>query len=105
MARSGATKEWIVLLESAPADQASLVDIGTLLAMLEAMGDEAGLGLHCADRLGVQFRERAVDSAMALSAILERWQAAAVRLLPPGWDVVRAEVLTPDEFARDCETG
>jgi hypothetical protein len=23
--------------------------------------------------------------------------------MPAGWDVVRAEVLTPDEFRRDCE--
>ena len=98
-------RRWIVLLEAVANTEASLVDIGTARAILVAMGDEDGVGLHGADRIAVQVRVDATDPAMALCSTLARWQPAAGRLLPPGWDVVRAEVLTPEELKYDCEVG
>lgn len=97
--------EWVVLLEAAADDRATLVDIGTVRAVLRLMGDDTGVGLHCPERIALQVRVRGTDAATALSTAMSRWQAAAVALVPPGWGVVRAEVLTPDEFTRDCEAG
>ena len=96
---------WIILLEAAPDGDASLVDIGTVRLILSAMGDEAGVALHAPDRVAVQVRVQAADVALALSQALRRWRVAAAKSAPAGWHVVRAEVLTPEEFTRDCEVG
>ena len=95
---------WIVLLEAAPDGNASLVDVGTVRVMLEAMGDEEGVALHAADRVALQVHMPAADAGVALAAALAQWRRAA-EAAPAGWDVVRAEVLTLDEFKRDCERG
>lgn len=96
---------WVVLLEAAADANASLLDIGTVQRMLRAMGDEDGVALHAPDRVAVQVPVHAADVAVALSAVLERWRLASVESVPAGWDVVRAEVLTPEEFTRDCQAG
>jgi hypothetical protein len=94
---------WVVILEAAPAVEASLIDIGTVRAVLRAMGDEDGVALHAADRMAVQVRIDGGDVALALSAALARWERLARKCVPPGWDVVRAEVLTPDELQKEFE--
>ena len=94
---------WIVLLEAAPDGGASLLDIGTLRVILRAMGDEDGVALHAADRVAVQVHVEAPDVAVALCTALARWRTVAASV-PPGWDVVRGEVLTPEEFARDAKS-
>jgi hypothetical protein len=91
-----------VLLEATPAADAAVVDVRAVRAILAAMGDAGGVGLHCPDRVAVQVRLAAADPALALAAALARWQPAAVHLVHAGWSVVRVEVLTPDEFSRDC---
>jgi hypothetical protein len=96
-------RTWVVLLEAAPATDAVVVDVRAVRAILVAMGDLGGVGLHCPDRIAVQVRLSAADPAMALAAALARWQPAAVHLVQAGWSVVRVEVLTPEEFRRDCE--
>ncbi len=94
---------WVVLLEAAPKIGASLVDIATARAVLRAMGDEDGVGLYAPDRVAVQVRVHGRDVAVALSVALVRWRIAAGMAALTGWVLVRAEVLTPDEFERDCE--
>ena len=96
---------WIILLEAAPDGDASLVDIGTVGAILRAMGDEGSVALHAPDRVAVQVPVQAADVALALCEALARWRARAAESLPAGWHVVRAEVLTPEEFRRDCGLG
>lgn len=100
----GRHREWVVLLEATAIGDATLLDVGTVRAVLELMGDRAGVALHSPERVAVQVRLRAHDPAMALSTAMSRWQVAAARL-PPGWEVVRAEVLTAEEFERDFEAG
>ena len=94
---------WVVLLEAAPNAEASLVDIGTVWATLRAIGDEGAVALHAPDRVAIQVRIEAADVALALVVALARWRQAAVAHAPAGWNVVRAEVLTPEELERDCE--
>lgn len=94
---------WIILVEAAPNGDASFVDIGTVRAILRALADRGGIALHAPDRIAVQVPVEAADAALALSDALARWRVAAAASLPAGWKVVRAEVLTADEFKRDCE--
>lgn len=93
---------YMVLLEAAANDDASFVDIGTARAVLSAMGDDDGVALRARDRLAVQVEVHAPDMALALAAALARWRLAAERL-PKGWQVVLAEVVTPEEFKNDHE--
>ena len=71
--------------------------------MVRAMGDENLAVLHCSDRVALQVSASARDVAEALSGVLDRWRAAASMMGLPSWEVIRAEVLTPAEFRRDCE--
>ncbi len=96
---------WIVLVEAAPNGEASLIDIGTVRTLLRAMGDQDGVALHASDRVAVQVQVQADDVLRAVGEALTRWRAAAAGSLPAGWHVVRAEVLTAEEFERDFELG
>ncbi len=95
---------WVVLLEAAPNGEASLLDIGTARVILRSMGDKDGVVLHAPDRVALQLKVRADDVALALGVALTGWRTAAATSVPAGWDVVRAEVLSPEEFKRDCES-
>ncbi len=55
------------------------------------------------DRVAVQVQVQARDVLGALGEALTRWRAAAAESLPAGWHVVRAEVLTLEEFERHWE--
>ncbi|MDQ3897008.1 MAG: hypothetical protein M3326_07135 [Actinomycetota bacterium] len=96
---------WIVLLEAASEGDASRFDPGTVRAIVREMGDADGVALRAPHRIAVQVQIQADDVACALGSALARWRAAASESAPPGWHVVRAEVLTPEEFKRDCELG
>lgn len=100
-ADGGEQGTWIVLVEATPNAQASLVEAETVCDLLVAIGDKDGAALHCPDRVAVQVRLSAVDAAEALSKVLRLWRGAVGRLALPDWNVVRAEVLTPEEFQRD----
>jgi hypothetical protein len=104
MAEASGGPTWIVLLEAAPAVDAEGVDVHAVRAILAAMGDAGGVGLHCPDRVAVQVRLSAADPSMALAVALARWRPAALHLVQAGWSVVRVEVLTPDEFRLDCQS-
>ena len=95
---------WVVLLEAA-SNGGSLGDMGAVRAILKAMRDADGVALHAPDRIAVQVQVQAADVALALGAALGSWHAAAPDSAPTGWHVVRAEVLTPEEFKKDCELG
>lgn len=94
---------WIVLLEAVSDGDGSPVDMATVKAILVGMGHEDAVGLHASARLAVQVRVDAADVAAALSEALARWRSAAAGLARAGWLIVRAEVLTPEEFRRDFE--
>ena len=96
-----AQRRWMVLLEAVPSAGTSLIDCDTADALLSALGDEHVGGLHRPDRVAVQVSMLAADVAAALTAVLARWRRAAADVRLHDWDVVRAEVLTPEEFERD----
>ncbi len=94
---------WIILVEAAPNERAAVADGGTMRAILRDMGCDDGVALHAPDRIAVQVQVEAADVALALCDALARWRTAAAESVPQGWHVVRAEVLTLEEFRRECE--
>lgn len=98
-----ARRRWMVLLEAVPSAGASLIDCDTADALLNSLGDEHVGALHRPDRVAVQVSVSAADVAAALAAVLSRWRRAAAHVGLYDWDVVRAEVLTPEEFELDAQ--
>ena len=98
-------QDWVVLLEATPGKEGtSPMDAETARALLRAMGDEDAIALQCPDRVGLQVRLTAADPMMALHTAFTRWRAVA-GTVGPGWNIVRAEILTLREFERDVEGG
>ncbi len=96
-------RRWIIVLEGARSGEASPIEADAVRSILQAMGEGDGAALHSSERLAVRVQVSADDVALALAEALARWRAAAARSLP-GWDVLRAEVLTPEEFESDCQS-
>ena len=96
--------EWVVLLEVA-ADSTGAVptrrQVEALLGALNA--GYVGGALHCPDRYAMQVRATGSGPLEALSDVLGRWAETVVQLDLPTGRVVRTEVLTPEELARDFE--
>ncbi|MGH9279848.1 MAG: hypothetical protein ACRD12_17330, partial [Acidimicrobiales bacterium] len=59
------------------------------------------LALHSDDRYALQIDVQAATPADALDWVLSRWNLAVSQVRLPAWEVVRTEVLTPEEFERD----
>ena len=101
---TGSYQMWIVLLEAVPTQNAPIVDALNAASILRAMG-ETVVGLHSRDRLAVQVSVPADDPGVALTTLLRRWRSAAPQMGLEGWDVVRAEVMTPEEFDLEFSRG
>jgi diguanylate cyclase (GGDEF)-like protein len=93
---------WVVLFE-VDGRAGDPMDAAVARSILEAIADADPSGLHSPDRVAFQAWVRAASAREALEAAIARWRAAARRWDVRGWEVVRAEVLAPEEFQRDCE--
>lgn len=97
-------RPWVVLLEATRTGEAPQVGATEARVVLHAMGYEAGAGLQAPDRVAVQVSVHAPDVASAVARVLDRWRGATLGLgALEHWDVVRAEVLTPEEFGREFQ--
>ena len=97
-------RSWIVLLEAVRTEETPAVDAATVWAVVRAVGDTA-VGLHCSDRLAVQVAVSASDPAAAATKLVRRWRTVAPGLGLEGWDMVRAEAMTPEEFELEFYAG
>ena len=89
--------KWVVVLEAA-----TRIDDSSLHRLLEVLADVHAVALHCSDRYAVQMQIAAGGQAEALFVALGRWRSALAAVGQPLTEVVRAEVLCPEEFERDC---
>ncbi len=92
-----ADAQWIVVLEAAVG-----VDDSSLHRMLQILSSAEAVALHCADRYAIQMEITAGGQAQALFVALTRWRSAHRAVDQPLTEVVRAEVLSREEFERDC---
>lgn len=94
--------KWVVLVEAAANGAGAVVepdDVGRLLEVLDP-GLNGG-ALHSPDRYALQLTTTAGSPGEALIDVLVRWADAVRKLGLPTWEVVRTEVLTPEELERD----
>jgi hypothetical protein len=95
-------REWVVLVEAA----GGCVDRATVSRLVSMLGGHAGdAALYDSDRCAIQVRAEGANPAAALSGVFIRWEDAVAELELQSWDVVRAEVLTLEEFESDFELG
>lgn len=97
------TAEWVVVLESSTEPRGG-TDLRSIQRLLEELSDLQPLALHGIDRYAVQVRVRALGHAEALRIAVGRWRAGVQRLGAGSPSLVRAEVLTLEEFELDCRT-
>lgn len=93
---------WVVLFE-VDGRAGDPMDVAVARSILDAIADAHPSGLHSPDRVAFQTWVRATTASEALESATARWLEATRRWNLRGWEVVRAEVLTPEEFQRDCE--
>jgi GGDEF domain-containing protein len=104
------TLQWVVLLEAVGPEQAgpSGQERGTgpahpfIERLLEQLSDCGPRALHATGRYALQLLVAAEDGLEAHSSALQRWRVAVAAIGAPEWSAVRVEVLTLEEFEREC---
>ena len=95
-------KSWVVSLEAVPAGGTGAIEVEGLRCLVAAL-DAHPAALHTHDRCAVQLRVAATNQAQALQAAFGRWDTAVRSVALPPLEVVRAEVVTPEEFEREFD--
>ena len=93
---------WVVIVEARPKSGAGAVEVSQLRRLLEHMPGVEPVALHSAERVAVQVHIDAPCEVEALRLALADLRAGLPRV--GLWDlrVIRAEVLTREEFEQDC---
>ena len=94
-------KEWMVLLEAAADDVSAAIDNVAFRRLVTAWGAPPPTGLYSPSRYALQVPVRASDPGGALAAAMGLWTDAVRRARIPEWELVRAEIVTLDEYERD----
>lgn len=94
--------EWVVVVEAQPKSGEGAVEVSQLRRLLEHMPGVEPVALHSAERVAVQVHIDAPCEVVALRLALADLRAGLPRV--GLWDlrVIRAEVLTREEFEKDC---
>ncbi|MDQ6726335.1 MAG: PAS domain-containing protein [Actinomycetota bacterium] len=96
-------RTWIVVIEAtAPTGQPAL-EPGAIQRLVEAVAEHEPSVVHDPSRYALQLRVRSQTPAEALFSATASWAHALQRLALPPWTLVRAEVLTEEEFTSDCD--
>lgn len=94
--------EWVVLLEAAGEMTAgTAVDPSTLGRIVAPWASPAPVTLYSADRYALQLKVSAETPHAALASAMGLWQDALRRTALPDWELVRAEVVTPEELEHE----
>lgn len=96
------TARWVVVLEVA-AEGDARVGLAAVEALMQAVRDCRPAVLFSEDRYAFQLWIDSEGPAEALLTAVSRWREATRLLDVAHYELVRAEVLTPTEFARDVE--
>jgi diguanylate cyclase (GGDEF)-like protein len=91
-------RPWIVLLEAADEGNGSVIDPETVDRLAAAWADVFPTTLHSPSRYAMQVRVEAPDPPSALAVAIRSWNEAISASGAPRWELVRSEVLTPEEL-------
>ncbi|MGH9222911.1 MAG: hypothetical protein ACRD2W_03725 [Acidimicrobiales bacterium] len=99
------TAAWIVVLEfSAPEQPDAQPTISQVVELLESLDHCDPVSLYDIDRCAVQIQVEGSTAARALAHAVAKHQRSVARLGLSPLPLVRADVMTPDELARDLDT-
>ena len=96
-------RDWVVLLEAAGERGATIIEPTSFARMVSAWATPAPTTLYSPDRYALQVPLRATNPPLALSSAIALWKDALRRSGLPEWELVRAEVLTPQELEAECQ--
>ena len=96
-------RDWVVLLEAAGERGASAIEPASFARMVSAWATPAPTTLYSPDRYALQVPLRATTPPLALSSAIALWKDALRRSGLPEWELVRAEVVTPQELEAECQ--
>lgn len=95
-------RPWVVLLEAAGDMSGAPLEPERLRELMRAMGCDQIVGLHNPYRCAIQLRISSSSPAEALFTVTTLWADAARQYGVDHWTLERTEVMTPDEYERDC---
>jgi len=95
---SEAGREWIVLLEAAEGGRGAPIGRAEIGLLAASWPNPAPTVLYSEHRYALQVPVRAPSPPAALARAMDLWDCALRRTLTPHWDLVRAEVVTPEEL-------
>jgi GGDEF domain-containing protein len=98
-----ARAQWVVILEADARAPDGMLDEFGLRRLLEALPNVCPVGLHSPERYALQVQVVAHGEAEALGLAVAHWRAALEKLGIRNSRLIRAEVLTQEEFQRDCD--
>ena len=96
-------KEWTVLLEAADTVGVSTIEPESFRRLVESWAVSAPTALYSPSRYALQVTLEASDPPSALSLALSLWKDALRRAGVPEWELVRAEILTPEELEQELQ--
>ena len=96
-------KQWMVLLEAADERARTTIDAAAFRRLVTAWAAAPPGVLYSPSRYALQVAVVAQEPQSALAAAMGLWSDALRRAGLPRWQLVRAEVVTPDEFERDLQ--
>ncbi len=96
------SERWVVVLEAQPSNGSEDVDISQVQRLLEHMRGIDPVALHSAERVAVQVQVVASGQVEALGVASADLRAGLFKVGLSDMRVIRAEVLTREEFERDC---
>lgn len=97
-----AKRQWVVVVEAEAVEGEGAVDLGRLRRLLESLPDLDPIALHSAERVAVQLHIGALGEVEALALALADLRAALPSAGLSEFQVIRAEVMTREEFEREC---
>jgi GGDEF domain-containing protein len=95
------TDHWVVVLEAIGSDGTVLGD-HVMDRLLDQVRDCNPSALHATGRYALQLLLTAESGLEAHAVAVDRWLRALAAIGAPAWRAVRVEVLTLEEFEREC---
>ena len=102
--REPAAREWIVLLEVADQEHDSALGPASLRRLLAEWPGPVPAALYSPDRYALQISIAAPDPSLALSSAIGLWKGALRGTALPEGDLIRSEVVTPEELEWELRT-
>lgn len=97
-------REWIVLLEASDERGRSTIDASSFRRLVSSWPGPGPTALYSPNRYALQVPVRAFNPPSALSSAMWLWKDVLRRTGLPDWQLVRAEIVTPDELERELLT-